>query len=380
LDRYRTYLGNYPARDIDLRWLERLDVDQLRLHSQKRREAAPAAIIWLVTLACNRRCPYCFYEVTPHSADNPTSPADATFSLDNAIQMVTEMAAIGAGDLYLTGGEPLLRQDLPEIIHFATSQRVRTHLVTKYPISRKLAETLASAGLGEITYSLDDARPKEAGMLAGSVNYLEEAKASLANIVEVGIPLDVNAVVTRLNMENVEALVKLAIALRVPTLTLNHYSLPLDPRPSALRLVTPELNLNGKLRTLQDQYGQQIELRLGSGSIPGVSSEPCGQHAVCDVGFRDLHMLPDGRVTRCRYLPDHDELIVGSLQDYSIMKIWNGPALADFSSPPPVAYEETSCHGCTSFDACNSRGRCYVTALTHSGRLHAPDAFCGREA
>ena len=45
--------------------------------------------------------------------------------------MVREMARIGAADLYLTGGEPFLRQDLPELVEEASAVRVRTHAVTK---------------------------------------------------------------------------------------------------------------------------------------------------------------------------------------------------------------------------------------------------------
>jgi MoaA/NifB/PqqE/SkfB family radical SAM enzyme len=91
-------------------------------------------------------------------------------------------------------------------------------------------------------------------------------------------------------------------------------------------------------------------------------------------------MLPDGRATRCRYLPDRDDLVIGSLADQSIVEVWDGARLRELNGPPRDRYAATACHGCGGFDGCHARGRCYFTALAATGRLHAPDAFCGREA
>jgi radical SAM protein with 4Fe4S-binding SPASM domain len=243
-------------------------------------------------------------------------------------------------------------------------------------VTRELARTLAQAGLTEITFSLDDARPKEAAMLAGTSGYLDEAKLAIQALLEAGLSLEVNAVVTSLNIDYLEPLVALGVALGTPKLTFSDYTLPLNPRSAAVRLVDPTINLQRRLEKLCQQYGHLIDLQLGTSSAIGTGQEPCDQNAVCDVGFRDLHVLPDGRVTRCRYLPEHDELVVGSLQAQSIMEIWNGDKLSALSDPYQTAYEKTDCQGCGSFQTCNRRGRCYFTALTRSSRLYAPDDFC----
>ena len=375
LDRYWTYLGDGPARPVDLHWLETFALDQPWLRELSRRDAAPTTVIWLVTLACNRRCPYCFYNVTPHAVERQESPADATFPLADAVRMVQEMAQIGTADLYLTGGEPLLRKDLLEVIHTAAAVRVRTRLVTKYPVDRSYAQRLRQAGLCAVTVSLDDARPREAAALAGASGYLEEAKTAITAFLEAGIPLEVNAVVTRVNIHHLEPLVQLAITLGVPKLTLSTYTLPSPLRPGSLRLVPTEGSLPDTVATLQQQYGHRLTLGLG-GAASGGGWDPCGDQTVCNVGIRDVHVLPDGRVTRCRYLPGYDALIVGSLLQQTLMDIWEGAPLAAFSHPERSLYAGTACHGCGGFQACNTRGRCYYTALSQAGRLHAPDDFC----
>lgn len=379
LDRYWTYLGEGPRRPIDLAWLEAIDLTQLPVKRHSRREAAPSALIWLVTLACNRRCPYCFYTVSSHSVTQPHPPADASFPLVKAAAMVQEMGKIGAADLFLTGGEPLLRRDLPELIETASAVRVRTHLVTKYPLTPSLARRLASAGLTGLTVSLDDARPKAAAALTGSIGYLKEAEATIRAALNAGLGLEVNAVVTRVNADYLEQLVEYCIELGVPKLTFSPYAPPHPARPAAIQLLpTKPINFLQEIDRLRQHYGQCLELSASSSSA-GNSWEPCADQAVCDVGFRELHVLPDGRATRCRYLPEHEGIVVGSLLNNSILEIWNGTWLGRFTNPSSEEYGGSGCRGCGSFEACNSRGRCYFTALTRSGRLYAPDDFCTKD-
>src|SRR5262249_51091207 len=140
LGRWSAYLTGDQPRSIGLQIIAALNLRSYEPIQSLQREAAPAAINWMVTLACNRRCPYCFYQVTPWRADSQESPSDATFPHADAIRMVREMAKVGASNLYLTGGEPLLRKDLPEIIAVATSVGVKSKLFTKFPISAALAQ------------------------------------------------------------------------------------------------------------------------------------------------------------------------------------------------------------------------------------------------
>jgi radical SAM protein with 4Fe4S-binding SPASM domain len=127
---------------------------------------------------------------------------------------------------------------------------------------------------------------------------------------------------------------------------------------------------------LARQFAGALIIESSGSALP--EERPCGNEQACDVGFTALDVLPDGSVTRCRYLPDHPALIVGNLNESSLLEIWRSQALAALTDPQPAPYEGTACHGCQGFAACNSRGRCYYTALAGSGRIHAPDAFCRR--
>lgn len=377
LNRYWTYLGDGPPRLLKLDWLEAFKQTTALPQQTFCREAAPAAITWMVTLGCNRRCPYCFYGTTPHIVEYPDSPPDTTFPLPDAIRMVNEMAQIGAADLYLTGGEPLLRQDLSEIIFQASSLKVRTHLFTKYSIKPELAQRLAQAGLHSAVVSLDDARPKQAAALTGTPGYLEQAKNTVFSLLRVGIPVELNAVASRLNIHHLDLLVRLAIDLGVPALSISPFRLSYPQQPLAQRLVPPPVNLEDILNDLDQQYGHKILLKLGGSTesnAPKAKSQ--AKKIVCEAGVRSLDVLPDGRVTRCRYLPQHEQLIIGSLQQQTIMDIWEGAPLSALQNPTPEAFKGNECGECGFFSSCNARGRCYFTSLSQLGHLYAPDAFC----
>jgi MoaA/NifB/PqqE/SkfB family radical SAM enzyme len=381
VNRYWTYFGDGPARDLNRAWLEhvaglRPTFPILPLSSVKQ-EAAPASITWMVTLGCNRKCPYCFFDVYNFSGDSADSPPDATFPLNDAVRMVREMARIGAADLYLTGGEPLLRKDLPEVIEEASRVRVRVHLVTKYAVSQALAARLAAAGITSVIVSLDDARPQAAAALAGAPGYLGEARKTIQAMIAAGIPVEVNTVVTKVNTGHLRELAVYLADLGVPKLKFSPFHEPYPQRAPAAKLATAEVD-EGRFAAMKEEFeSRNLEIAIGSGASPS-ASEPCGS-LICEIGTRALDVMPDGSVSRCHYLTHRSEMIVGSLRDQSLLEIWRGPSLASVVRPTRSSFEATTCFSCEEHDGCNSRGRCYVSSLQTSGRLYAQDAFCIRQ-
>lgn len=375
-ERWVTYFGGTETRKFDPNLFSLLSSEEYQALSPFRRESAPASVSWMVTLACNRRCPYCFFQVTPWAAESTQSPPDATFPYADAVRMVREMGRIGVADLYFTGGEPLLRKDIPEIIAETTAARVRARVFTKFHVAPELARRLADAGVFEVMVSLDDARPNVANALAGSADYLVEAKQTLRNLIDAGVPTAVNAVATRLNRSHLSGLVEQLIDLKVPRLMISPYSLPYPLRPAAANLLPSPQPLAPLIAELAEKYGDRISIEAGTAEIPESEGSPCGSNLACQIGVRSLDLLPNGRVSRCRYMWYEPDLVVGDLKEESLMDVWNGSRLHARYAPGQELYAESACGTCGSFSRCHERGRCFVTAKMAHGKLFAPDAYC----
>jgi pyrroloquinoline quinone biosynthesis protein E len=374
--RYPTYLGPGRERPFDAAWWgEKLPhVDQ----RSAGREAAPASVTWLVTLECNRRCPYCFYKIIPVADGTRRGPQDSMLSTARSLEVVAELARIGTADLYLTGGEPLLRDDVPDLIAAASGLGIRTHIVTKYAIDRALAWRLAGSRLSHITISLDDIGEASTLQHTGVRSYRDEALAAIGNCLAVGLDVEVNAVLTAFNCNNLEILGATLADLSVPRFTISPLQEPYFRNANIGRLVTT-CDVDAAVRRVRAAVGGRIAVgRGGASTSEQGKGAGCAPDLVCEVGSRSLHILPNGDVTRCHYLPGRADLIIGSLQQSTIMEIWNGRSLAAFVAPASDDFIGTACHGCGGFQKCNSRGRCVASAILEHEKVFAPDAFCSR--
>jgi MoaA/NifB/PqqE/SkfB family radical SAM enzyme len=276
---------------------------------------------------------------------------------------------MGSTDLYLTGGEPLLRRDLPTIVAAASDAGVRTHVTTKYAIDAPLARTFARSRLTSLEFSLDDPRPAVAARLSGSAGFLSEATRAIRSAVDAGLRVSVAAVVLRENAGHLGALAALVRRMGAHKLTLN------ELRPSGERAS----GAGGP-----DPVPLARQLTAGMAGALEVEAQPLESRSssrgrrVCDVGWRTLDLLPDGVVTRCRYRPDDRRLNVGSLATEDLLAVWRGRRLRRMVEPSRSAFAGTRCARCEDRVRCTARGWCVASTMDGSGHPFGPDAFCTR--
>ncbi len=147
---------------------------------------------------CNYRCPYCM----PEGATPEEGPLDATRRLDfDAIEAVARSAVrLGARKLRLTGGEPLLRRGLEQLVaRLAAIPGVEDlALTTNGSLLAAKARSLREAGLHRLTISLDALDPGLFAQLSGGRGRLGDVLAGIAAAEDAGFgPLKFNVVVQR---------------------------------------------------------------------------------------------------------------------------------------------------------------------------------------
>ncbi|SDT31687.1 pyrroloquinoline quinone biosynthesis protein PqqE [Pseudomonas oryzae] len=170
----------------------------------------PGPPLWLLaelTYRCPLQCPYC---------SNPLDFAQHQEELSTAqwIEVFRQARALGAAQLGFSGGEPLVRQDLAELIAAARGLGYYTNLITSgIGLTEQRIAEFAEAGLDHIQISFQAADEEVNNLLAGSrkafAHKLEMARA----VKKHGYPMVLNFVTHRHNIDNIEQIIRLCLEL-----------------------------------------------------------------------------------------------------------------------------------------------------------------------
>ena len=157
-----------------------------------------------VTDKCNLRCVYCMPE-----AGLPWLRRSEILRYEEIAEIVRVMAGLGLRRLRLTGGEPLVRRDLPELVRLlaAIPGIEDIALSTNAVLLDELAETLRDAGVKRVNVSLDSLRPDRIDAIARRAGSAAGVLAGLAAAERAGLePIKVNTVIMRgRNDDEIEA-------------------------------------------------------------------------------------------------------------------------------------------------------------------------------
>lgn len=170
----------------------------------------PGPPLWLLaelTYRCPLQCPYC---------SNPLDFARSHEELSTAewIEVFRQAREMGAAQLGFSGGEPLVRQDLAELIEAARGLGYYTNLITSgIGLTEDKIASFAEAGLDHIQISFQAADEEVNNLLAGSkkafAHKLEMARA----VKKHGYPMVLNFVTHRHNIDNIDQIIRLCIEL-----------------------------------------------------------------------------------------------------------------------------------------------------------------------
>ncbi|MDL0440601.1 pyrroloquinoline quinone biosynthesis protein PqqE [Stutzerimonas frequens] len=170
----------------------------------------PGPPLWLLaelTYRCPLQCPYC---------SNPLDFARSHDELTTAewIEVFRQAREMGAAQLGFSGGEPLVRQDLAELIAAARGLGYYTNLITSgIGLTEEKIASFAEAGLDHIQISFQAADEEVNNLLAGSqkafAHKLEMARA----VKKHGYPMVLNFVTHRHNIDNIDQIIRLCIEL-----------------------------------------------------------------------------------------------------------------------------------------------------------------------
>ncbi len=191
----------------------------------------PLAVLAELTHRCPLQCPYC---------SNPLELERAGAELTTAEwqRVMSELAELGVLQLHLSGGEPTARRDLVELVRHANRVGLYTNLITSAVLlDRNALAALADAGLCHIQISFQGSVPDAADRVAG-LNGAHAKKIAAARLArDLDLPLTVNAVIHRQNIDQLPDIIDMAVDLdadRLEVANVQYYGWALKNRAALM--------------------------------------------------------------------------------------------------------------------------------------------------
>jgi radical SAM protein len=163
----------------------------------------PFTVAWEVTRACAYACIHCRAEAQPKR-----DPRELTTT--EGFRLVDELVDVGRPILIVTGGDPMMRPDLFDLIRYAAGRGLRVALsptATKLVTLERLREA-REAGVARIQMSLDGSRPEVQDAFRGRPGSFTRTLEILDDIRSAGISLQVGTTVSRYNVDDLDAIAR----------------------------------------------------------------------------------------------------------------------------------------------------------------------------
>jgi PqqA peptide cyclase len=251
----------------------------------------PLALIAEITHRCPLHCVYC---------SNPLEmiAAKAELSTQDWVRVFQEARTLGILHLHLTGGEPVARADLRDLVEAAHAAGLYTNLITSgIGLPEARLKTLVDAGLDHIQLSFQDSREGPANWIAGTKAHAH--KVVLSEIIRrYRIAFTVNLVVHRQNLDHLEEMIGFAERLKPDRLEIAHaqyYGWALRNRDTlmptraqlenCMRIVeAAQARLSGRMRidcVVPDYFARYPKACMGGWGRRLLLIDPCGQALPC---------------------------------------------------------------------------------------------------
>jgi pyrroloquinoline quinone biosynthesis protein E len=327
-------------------------------------EEHPYTLIAELTYRCPLRCPYC---------SNPMELAAAAgeLSTEEWCRVFGEAAELGVMAVHLTGGEPLARRDLEALAAGARAAGLYTNLITSgVPLTRERLSALSAAGVDHVQLSVQDADAEGADRVAGYPAFAHKIEVA-AWVKSEGLPLTVNVVLHRDNLDRIEAIIALAERLGADRLELantTYLGWALANREALLPTREQLDRAFSVASAARERLVGKMELIFVTPDY--YASWP----RACMEGWarRYVHIAPTGLVLPCHAAHTLPGLSFESVRDRPLAEVWkDAPGLQRFRGQ---AWMPEPCASCPRKAHDHGGCRCQAHALT--GDAAATDPAC----
>lgn len=333
--------------------------------------AAPQFVSWNLTRLCNLACGHCYLDAVQRKRVTPDE-----LRTQEALGVIDQLAEVAPGAmLILTGGEPLMRRDLTDLVGATARQGLMPVIGTNGTLlTHERACALKDAGAAGVGISLDSINPAFHDRLRGVPGAWQRAMEGAEAAQAAGLPLLIQTTLFEENRGDLDALAGLAE--RLGAVAFNLFFLVCTGRGATQTDLAPEV-YEETLRTIATVQRERPRIRIRARCAPymrrllglhvGEGSEDYADwSSACLAGRRYFRITPQGQITPCPYIAES----VGDLRSQGLQAIWSqSPVFARLRNELPGG----KCGACDYRLSC---GGCRARAYAAGGDIMAADPKC----
>lgn len=324
----------------------------------------PWALIAELTYRCPLKCPYCSNPVNLKVGEDELTTAEWC-------RVFEEAEKLGVMQLHFTGGEPVARNDLLELVSHASKVGLYTNLITGATLlTEPLLHQLKDAGLDHIQVSLQDSTEVGADFVAGARGHLKKKEIARMSI-QLGLPLTINVVIHRHNIQNIGDIIATAEEFGAQKLELantQYYGWALLNRAALLPTPDDLAFAEEVVKTARLRIGSKMQILY---VLPDYYSEwpkPC----MDGWGHKNLCITPRGTVLPCQAAESITTLRFENVRERSLSYIWHESE--SFNAFRGEDWMPEPCRSCERRRVDYGGCRCQAFMLT--GNAAATDPAC----
>lgn len=320
-------------------------------------ERRPDFLIWVLTARCNLACKHCYASRPAWNSELDTS---------TLLRLIDEAYDLGVKYIHFTGGEPLLRKDIFDVLVAASIWCDVSLFTNLTPLDRKGAATLSSLEVYVYT-SLDGASERTHELLRGPGTW-DALMRGVALLKEEGIPFTPVLSISRHNASEAGDFVRLAERIGAMSAAL----IPIMPFGRAKGSgLEADVRACVEAVRLADEVASEIGFPVSLWCMPFaglIANSRYVSWSYCRA-YDEMDIAPTGDVLLCDVL----DISISNVKSKGLAGAWS-----EVLTNPLVnrVKEGIECPGCPFSSKC--RGGCYARSLAVRGTLDGPDPLCPR--
>ncbi len=327
--------------------------------------------MWLLaelTYACPLQCPYC---------SNPVELGKKQDELDTETwkRTLKEARELGAVQLGFSGGEPLVRPDLLELIQYAKSLGFYCNLITSaVGLSEEKVLEFKQAGLNHIQISFQGSEAASNQHFGGSDSFQHKMAMTRA-VLAADIPLGLNFVLHRQNIHQVNDFLQVAEDLGAEFVELancQYYAWALENREALMPSQQQLRDAEAATEAFRQQHQGKMEVFFVAPDYYENRPKKCAN----GWGTTFITVTPNGEVLPCQSAKVIPGIDFPKVQDHSLKDIWQHSDL--FNRFRGTAWMQEPCASCP--EKHEDLGGCRCQAMMLTGDASNADPVCDKSA